>query len=430
MAGPAGRDPAIDATRGLALLGILIANISFFAMPGGVAGTWWREVYSGWTDIAATFVVRTLFENTFILVFSFLFGWGAARQLAVRPSSRFRWRLVGLAAAGVLHALLLWPGDILLAYALLALMLPAATRWPLAKLCRVGLLLCAVAIVGNAAVGVLLVTMDPQPIAAEAVIALYRSGNFTGILKMRLSEWAEFYGFGMLVLFPIIGAAFFGGVAAQRLPGDQPSSAIIPFLMRRAHFVFWPAMLGNLAYGLLATAPKSVADGALIAPEIILRALFSPLLALLILAGSLRFFTSRFGETVLKPFQANGRMSLSVYVTQSIVCVLIFHGYGAGLYATIGPAGSIVAALCIFAGMTLLAQAWLRGFSQGPLEMALAAVTGAFSSKVDAGLRPENATRQETSAALRFNPSEKGSRSREDSGGWRPSEALEGRGKP
>jgi uncharacterized protein len=84
MAGPAGRDPAIDATRGLALLGILIANISFFAMPGGVAGTWWREVYSGWTDIAATFVVRTLFENTFILIFSFLFGCGAARQLAAR----------------------------------------------------------------------------------------------------------------------------------------------------------------------------------------------------------------------------------------------------------------------------------------------------------------------------------------------------------
>jgi hypothetical protein len=62
-------------------------------------------------------------------------------------------------------------------------------------------------------------------------------------------------------------------------------------------------------------------------------------------------------------------------------------------------------------------QAWLRGFSQGPLEMALAAVTGAFSSKVDAGLRPENATKQEIKAALRFNRREKGSRC-EASGGY------------
>src|SRR5262245_23999234 len=113
MAGHTGRDPSIDATRGLALLGILIANLSFFAMPGGVAGTWWREAYPGWPDIVATFLIRTLFENTFILIFSFLFGWGAARQLAARPPASFRWRLLGLAAVGILHAVLLWAGDIL-----------------------------------------------------------------------------------------------------------------------------------------------------------------------------------------------------------------------------------------------------------------------------------------------------------------------------
>jgi uncharacterized protein len=374
MPGQSERDPAIDATRGLALLGILIANISFFAMPGGVAGTWWREAYPGWPDAAAAFVIRALFENTFILVFSFLFGWGAARQLAARPPSWFRWRLAGLAAIGILHAALLWAGDILLAYALLGLMLPAAMHWPWLKLLRAGLLLWAIALLGNAAVGALLVTAKPQPPGADALIALYRSGDFAAVLQVRMLEWAEFYGFGILVLFPIVAAAFLAGIAAQRWLGDRPPSALTPLLTRGAHFVFWPAVLGNLAYGLLAIAPKSVAQGALIAPEIILRGLFSPLLALLILSWSMRFFASRAGAAVLTPFQANGRMSLSVYVAQSLVCVLLFHGYGAGLYAAIGPAGSLAVAIGIFAGLTFLALAWLRSFDQGPLEMALAAI--------------------------------------------------------
>jgi uncharacterized protein len=392
MAGHTGRDPLIDATRGLALLGILIANLSFFAMPGGVAGTWWREAYPGWTDVVATFLIRTLFENTFILIFSFLFGWGAARQLAARPAASFRWRLLGLAAIGILHAVLLWAGDILLAYALLGLMLPAAMRWPLPRQLRIGLLLWTVAIVGNAAVGVLLVVLAPPPLQADAFIALYGSGDFTGILQRRLEEWAEFYGFGIIVLFPLVAAAFLAGAASQHWLGDRPPSALTPLLARFAHLAFWPAMLGNIAYGLLATAPKSIDGGALIAPEIILRALFSPLMALLILAWSMRFFTTRSGVFLLRPFQTNGRMSLSIYVLQSVVCVLLFHGYGAGLYASVGPAGSLLAAAAIFIAMTGLAELWLRAFTQGPLEMALTVLTLRRSAGNPLPWRHEEAT--------------------------------------
>jgi uncharacterized membrane protein YeiB len=80
MSIPAVRDPVIDAARGLALIGILIGNLSFFAMPGGVAGEWWRQTHPGWTDWPAAMLIRAACENTFILIFSFLFGYGAARQ--------------------------------------------------------------------------------------------------------------------------------------------------------------------------------------------------------------------------------------------------------------------------------------------------------------------------------------------------------------
>jgi len=205
----------------------------------------------------------------------------------------------------------------------------------------------------------------PDPAAA---IALYRSGEFGGIFAVRLMEWAEFYGFGLLVLMPLIAGAVLLGLAAERWLAGRPPSELKGFTPDMRRFLLWPGILGSIAYGLLASAPHDWAQGALLVPEIILRALFSPLLAALILAGSLQFFTSHAGAHVLEIFRINGRLSLSIYVGQSILCVLLFHGYGAGLYGAIGPAGSLLAALLLFGAMTVLAAAWLRFFGQGPLE--------------------------------------------------------------
>jgi hypothetical protein len=51
-------------------------------------------------------------------------------------------------------------------------------------------------------------------------------------------------------------------------------------------------VFGSFAYGLLAVTPRSIADGALLAPEIILRAVFSPWGALVLLVASIRLFAS------------------------------------------------------------------------------------------------------------------------------------------
>lgn len=376
MPHPGGRDPAIDAVRGLALFGILISNITFFAMPGGVAGEWWRETYPGWADWGAAFAIRAFFENSFILIFSFLFGYGAARQLRGSTPGRFRRRLIGLGVIGVLHALLFWAGDILLAYALIGAMLPLAVRWPMAKLFRVIVLLWAIAILGNTAVGVGLAILKPPLPDPAAAIALYSSGDFGGILMVRLLEWAEFYGFGLIVLMPLIAAAFLTGAAAEGwLAGRQPSELkqLEPEISR---FIFWPALSGRITYGLLAVAPASLAGGALLMPEIITRAVFSPLFALLLLGLFIRFFTSTAGQRVLEPFRVNGQLSLSIYAGQSIACVLLFHGYGLGLYGSIGPLQSLVVALALFAAMTGAAWAWQRILGQGPLERVMALAVG------------------------------------------------------
>lgn len=371
MAQAAERDPAIDAVRGLALLGILVANLSFFAMPGGVAGEWGWQAYPGWVDRAASFIIRAGFENTFILIFSFLFGYGAARQLATGTPAQFRRRLIGLGIIGVLHAWLFWAGDILLAYALIGLILPAAARWPMHRIYSTAMLLWCIAILGNALVGVGLIMLHPPLPDPAVAIALYRGGDFSEIFAVRLLEWAEFYGFGVFVLMPLIAAAFLLGLAAERWLAGRPPSALAQLAPDIRRFLLWPAILGSIAYGLLASAPHDWARGALLVPEIILRALFSPMLAIVILAGALQLLTMRSGASVTEMFRINGRLSLSVYIGQSIVCVLLFHGFGASLYGTIGPAASLLAALVLFGAMTAIAAAWLRLFGQGPLERLL-----------------------------------------------------------
>ena len=58
------RDPAIDALRGLALMGILIVNLPFFAMPYGFAGSWWMSRSQLWASVVGvpTFITSILYQ--------------------------------------------------------------------------------------------------------------------------------------------------------------------------------------------------------------------------------------------------------------------------------------------------------------------------------------------------------------------------------
>jgi uncharacterized protein len=63
-----------------------------------------------------------------------------------------------------------------------------------------------------------------------------------------------------------------------------------------------------------------------------------------------------------------GRMSLSLYLLQSLVCSLIFFGYGAGLYGQVDRWGQVQIAGVLFMAQCALAVFWLRRFRQGPVE--------------------------------------------------------------
>src|SRR3989344_4484176 len=117
VAAPAGgREHAIDALRGFALLGILMVNAGSFASTYFGVGVS-DPAFSRPVDHAVRWLVSFFFETKFYLLFSMLFGYSFALQMdaARRTGSafvpRFLRRLLGLALLGVAHAWLLFAGD-------------------------------------------------------------------------------------------------------------------------------------------------------------------------------------------------------------------------------------------------------------------------------------------------------------------------------
>ena len=372
------REPALDALRGLALFGILVVNLPFFAAPEFVAAGWLSRAFLGAVDTTAAFVVQAAFAGKFISIFSLLFGFGAARQLQESGAARFRRRLGALALLGLAHALLLFLGDILVTYALLGLVLPRAVRWSTRTLVRTAVLLWVVSVALSGCLGALQAFGPPlDPADAEPLIALHRSGDFMAIAANRLSEFLPLLAGGLVVGTPqVLGLMLLGIVGYRRL-GDRPLAEALDAGARTARFLWLPALGGNLLYAAAATGGVSGGSQAAAGLAAPLLAIFAPLLALAIVGTLLPLLAGpRSGGIAARTLAVGGRLSLSVYIAQSVVCGLIFDGYGLGLYGSVGPAGCLGLAVLVYAALLWLATLWSWVAGQGPLERLVARMTG------------------------------------------------------
>ncbi len=122
------RIQTLDVIRGFALLGILLMNVEFFSRPLSDLGAGMPATLTG-LDHAAAWLIHTFVRGKFWTMFSMLFGMGFAVMLtrAHGANRAFLWpyvrRTLALAVFGVLHGILIWNGDILLAYATSAMVL-------------------------------------------------------------------------------------------------------------------------------------------------------------------------------------------------------------------------------------------------------------------------------------------------------------------
>src|SRR5262245_17439863 len=130
----------VDALRGLALLGILLANVPYDDnAPSLVSATWQ-------IDNSLTFLFHLLIEKKFITIFSILFGFGFYNQLKRSEESGIEFRpyylkrMLILFLIGCVHAYFFWFGDIIRDYALCGMILLVVYKWPQKRILTVGLI--------------------------------------------------------------------------------------------------------------------------------------------------------------------------------------------------------------------------------------------------------------------------------------------------
>ncbi|MDK0524306.1 DUF418 domain-containing protein [Streptomyces sp. ML-6] len=372
----------VDVLRGFALFGILMVNITY--MASAHHGTGLEDpAFGGPLDEAARRLVAVLFEAKFFLLFSFLFGYSftlqidSAERRGARFTPRFLRRLSGLFVIGAVHAVILFPGDILTLYAVLGLVLlvlrnlrPRTAVWTagaLLVLTAVGYALLAFALDRAGGGGV-----PPSTGAAAARATEALRGGPASVIHAHLDQLPDV---AILLIFfqaPSALAAFLLGLAAGRRRALANTDRHQQFLRRLQWAGFTVGLLGGLVY---ADASLNHSGSAYQVLALGLDVITAPLLAAGYAATVLRIAHGRRGRAVTAALAPAGRMSLTNYLGQSLVCALLFTGFGAGLVGRVAPAGVAAIALALFAAQAVACRWWMRHHTYGPLEWLLRAWT-------------------------------------------------------
>jgi uncharacterized protein len=366
----------IDALRGFAIVSImLVHNIEHFDLihrPPGLPD-WLRSL-----DALVWDTLFFLFGGKSYAIFSLLFGVTFFIQLHSRQQrgedfrARFAWRLMLLFGFGLVNSLF-YQGDILAFYAV------------------VGLLLIPVARLGNKAVFAIALVLMLQPaewlvllnalqhpelkladpaswayfgrgsayLRGDSVVAtLY--GNFTnGRMAALLWSWENGRMFQMPALFML-------GMLAGRLSLFVPSPESRRFWTRT---VLAASLLFLPLYWLKSELRNMVASEAVRDPLSVMLATWSNLAFMLVLvSGFVLLFQAGLLARLLGIFAPLGRMSLTSYLTQSVVGSFIYYGYGLGLYKITGASQSLLIGLGLALLQGWFSVWWLGRHQQGPLE--------------------------------------------------------------
>lgn len=377
MVSAAQREVLPDRLRGLALLGIVVVNAPLFGISGGEGLT--QESVTGPLNSIAAFLMLAFAQGKFYLLFSFLFGYSASFILRdnTRPNRiRFSRRLLVLAVIGLAHAVFLFIGDILLTYALLGFGLLALSRRSNRAL-KIWVVVLVVASVVLLTFFIALIALLPQPdpsiIRLDSALA---EGTFLQASAARLATIPTVLLFLLFVQGGMAFAAFLLGLlASRRQLLRDPNTSIA--LWRRM-------MIIGFAVGL----PLQVVAAWLQLVAITNGNHYSPLGALGVILGfaTAPLLTAGYIGLVgwglsrrprLFSFaEPAGRVSLSVYIGESVMLSLLFCGYGLGFYGRWGAFAVLLAAVATWMALALLASVWLRRFTRGPLEACVAALSG------------------------------------------------------
>ncbi len=372
----------VDALRGFALLGILQVNIMAFASVFYGLPTGEPEQSFGFNDLVHVFI-STIFEMKFYLLFSFLFGYSVTLQMqsAVRAGEafvpRFLRRQAGLWVIGLLHAVLLYHGDILSTYAILGVVLLLWRNSADRTLIKSAVWLFSITAILWASLGVLQwMVGEMQDPAQDLLNAQYAytayTGGFGSVIMQHLNELKLMWLILLLIQAPCALAMFLLGFLAGKHQFLAQPDQYRPYLkpaVKAGLFIGLPASLITALTALLSTGTYWEIFG------LALSLVTAPFLTFGIIALMLKFFGTERGLFWRDALAPAGRMALSNYLLQSLICGFIFYGYGLALIDQTTAIGNVLIGVLIFAFQLLFSHWWMKHYYYGPLEWLLRALT-------------------------------------------------------
>lgn len=379
---PTERHSLLDVLRGFALLGVLLANMVshsgyFFLSKAGIEALGTAEI-----DHIAEWIEHFLIDGKFYSLFSMLFGIGFALQMKRSSAldtdftARFRRRLVIMFILGLLHAILLYVGDILTVYALTGFVLLLFRKSSDKVLLRGAVILMLIPIAQYAIMWAIHSANPPAPVVDEGprffdqVILTYRTGSYPEIMQMNIGGLIVgrypdllFTGrfFRVLAMF-LIGFYISRNMIYANIATHRP-------LIRKV--MIWGAVIGipcNIVLAMMMTteAYYDFESTGIIQP--LVYAFGVPALALCYAAVFALLFENSGWKKRLMIFAPVGQLALTNYIMQSLICACIFMSYGLALEAQIGPARLALIAFAIYIFQLIFSHIWIRYFRFGPME--------------------------------------------------------------
>lgn len=368
----------IDRLRGFSLLGVVVVNAPFLLMSS--AGADPALIGTG-LDRAAALVTWVLFQAKAYVVFAFLFGYSLTLFLASADrkgyptGTVYARRLLALLLLGVAHGLLLFPGDILVMYAVLGVGLAILRHRPDRTLWR-WLIGCYV--LQAVLLGLLLLDGEDAVGARQALLVLddrLRTGNPLETTVVHAQLWPTYQVTMLALQGALVASMFCAGLLAGRHR----------LLQRVAdHRTFWRQLR---TWGLVLGVPLQACSGWLaFAPGasstsyltgLALQYLSAPLMS----AGLVALIALLPTRSPAALVEADGRMSLTIYLGESLLLAWLGCGWGLGLLG-VGAAATLLLAVGCWLLLLGFAHAWQHlGLGGGPAERLLHRLTYAGAGR-------------------------------------------------
>jgi len=375
---------SLDMLRGVAVLGILIMNIQSYSMISAayINPTAFGDLM-GWNKWV--WILSHLFaDQKFMTIFSLLFGAGVLifterlESKGYSPLGIHYRRIFWLILIGMSHAYLLWYGDILVPYAMCALILVLLRKLSANALVAIGSLMILIPSLLYLMFGLSWAFIPPEgqqgiemswlPSAQliNKELMTYRSGWFEQ-MPLRIKEAVSFQTFIFLIYtgwrvagMMLIGMALYKWdiLSAKKSNSFYLINSFVGFII-------------GLPIIILGITENFALDWR-VNYSMFLGWQFnywgSIFLAWAYISLTMLIYRLATDSRLVKALAAVGRMALSNYLMQTIICTFIFYGHGLGWYGSVERTGQILLVLCIWILQLILSPIWLTRFRFGPAE--------------------------------------------------------------